>query len=76
MQPPCDRCNLPELWPENAAVWEVYRLVAGAEGVALDILGLLDRLGVQQPLQFLRKLLAVIRVARENVQRWRENAGS
>ncbi len=76
VEPPCDTCDLPDLWPENVVVWEVYRLVAGlGERMMID-LGLLDRLGIKQPLAFLRRLAAVVRVAIENAQRVRENAGS
>jgi len=68
--PPCEACEVPELWPENQVVWEVFKLVARAgDGLSLDLLGLLDRLQVKQPLLFLRRLQAVWQVAAANARR-------
>jgi len=75
VSPPCETCHLPELWPENQIVWEIYQILASAgDGIKIDVIGLLDKLQITQPLRFLRRLAAVQRVAWDNAMRIRDNA--
>lgn len=63
---------MPELHVNNLLVWEVYRITAAlGENMGLDLMGLLDRLGVRQPLIFLRKLGIINRIALKNMEKLR-----
>jgi len=58
---------LPELHVNNMVAWEVYRIAAGlGDSMGFDLLRLLDRLGVKQPLIVLRKLVVINRIAIKN----------
>jgi len=48
-------------------VWEVYRIVAGmGTDIKLDLMRLIDRLGVKQPLVVIRKIGIIHRIALKN----------
>jgi len=63
---------LPELHINNLVAWEVYRIVAGlGENMGLDLMGLLDRLGIKRPLVVLRKLGVIQRIALTNWEKYK-----
>jgi hypothetical protein len=71
IKPNCEECEaanrLPELHINNVLVWEVYRIVAGmGTDIKLDLMRLIDRLGVKQPLVVIRKIGIIHRIALKN----------